>query len=287
MGTLFLVATPIGNLEDITLRALRVLREAVIIAAEDTRQTQRLLQRYEITTRAISYHEHNKISRVSEILEALSRGDVALVSDAGTPGLNDPGYELVGAALEAGYPVSAIPGPAALVAALVISGLPTDAFVYLGYLPRKSSERRRRLEEAANQPYTLVFLETPHRLVESLDDIEAVLGNRRIAVARELTKIHEEVYRGSVEQAREHFKQVEPRGEFTLVIGGRPADQAGPWNEDQLLETLREGLLTGQPHSQLASEVAEKSGWQRREVYRIIVQLKDQTGSSVETANEP
>lgn len=275
MGTLFLVATPIGNLDDITLRALRVLREAVLIAAEDTRQTQRLLQRYEITTPTISYHEHNKLSRVGDILDALSHGDVALVSDAGTPGLNDPGYELVGAAIEAGHTVSAIPGAAAPIAALVISGLPTDAFVYLGYLPRKASERRKRLEEAARQPYTLIFLETPHRLVEALEDIYKVLGNRRIAVARELTKVHEEVFRGNVAEARDYFTRVEPRGEFTLVIGGYVAVQQGPWSEEDLLTALRDGLLTGHSQSQLAGEVAEQSGWQRREVYRKISELKN------------
>lgn len=274
MGTLYLVATPIGNLEDITLRALRVLREAVLIAAEDTRQTHKLLQRYEITTQAISYHEHNNLSRVNDILDALSRGDVALVSDAGMPGLNDPGYELVGAALASGYPVSAVPGPSAPVMALVISGLPTDAFLYLGYLPRRKAERRQRLSEAVDQSYTLIFLETPHRLTESLEDIEMVLGNRPIAVARELTKLHEEVFRGTIGQARAYFKANEPRGEFTLVVGGKPAQAAGPWSEERLLQTLTASLRDGTPHSQIASAVAEQSGWQRREVYRKIIELK-------------
>lgn len=275
MGTLFLVATPIGNMEDITFRAVQTLRSAVLIAAEDTRQTQKLLQRYEITTPAVSYHEHNKLSRVNSILEALTRGDVALVSDAGTPGLNDPGYELVGAVLEAGFPVSAIPGAAAPVTALVISGLPTDAFLYLGYLPRRPVERRHRLEEAAGQSYTLIFLETPHRLLEALEDIENILGNRRIAVARELTKLHEEVIRGTVRQAREHFEQNEPRGEFTLVIDGHTVEQEGPWSEESLEVALRAGLKSGMPQSQLASEIASQSGWQRRDVYRKIVALKE------------
>ena len=251
MGTLYLVATPIGNLEDITLRALHVLRQAVLIAAEDTRQTQKLLQRYEISTPMISYHEHNKLEsgRVREILAALSMGDVALVSDAGMPGLNDPGYELVGAALEAGQPVSAIPGASAPVTALVVSGLPTDAFLYLGYLPRRPVERRRRLAEVSDLSYTLIFLETPHRLVEALEDLEGALGNRPIAIARELTKIHEEVFRGSIQQAREHFKANEPRGEFTLVVSGRVAEIGGPWDEEQLDQALHEGLAAGQPQS--------------------------------------
>lgn len=279
MGTLYLVATPIGNLEDITLRALAVLRQAVLIAAEDTRQTQKLLQRYEIGGTLVSYHEHNKLSRVSDILNALATGDVALVSDAGMPGLNDPGYELVRAALEAGYPVSPIPGASAPVSALVVSGLPTDAFLYLGYLPRRPSERRRRLSEVREMPYTLIFLETPHRLLEALEDLEGSLGDRPVAVARELTKIHEEIYRGTVASARQHFTENEPRGEFTLVVGGSLREAAGPWDEDHLDQALRDGLAAGQPQSRLAGEIAAKSGWERREVYRRISELKQADGS--------
>lgn len=279
MGTLYLVATPIGNLEDISLRALAILRGASLIAAEDTRQTAKLLQRYEISVPTVSYHEHNKLSRVDRILGALAEGDVALVSDAGTPGLNDPGYELVQAAIQAGYIVSPIPGAASPVAALVVSGLPTDAFLYLGYLPRRGVERRQRLESVAGLPYTLIFLETPHRLMDALEDLQQVLGDRPIAVARELTKLHEEIVRGSISEARAHFEQQAPRGEFTLVIGGSgsggSAEPSGPWGEEQLLEALREGLDAGLPQSQLAGEVAAKSGWQRREVYRKISELKD------------
>ncbi len=165
MGTLYLVATPIGNLQDITGRALEILKQVRLIAAEDTRQTRKLLDHYQIHTPLISYHEHNKLSRLAEVLAALEEADVALVSDAGTPALNDPGYELVKAALQAGYPVSPIPGPSAPLAALVASGLPTDAFLYLGYLPRKTGERRTLLGKIAGLPYTLVFLETPHRLL--------------------------------------------------------------------------------------------------------------------------
>lgn len=276
MGTLFLVATPIGNLEDITLRALQVLRSASLIAAEDTRQTKKLLQRYEISTLTISYHEHNKLSRVREILSALAAGDVALVSDAGMPGLNDPGYELVQEALAAGYDVSAIPGPSAPVTALVISGLPTDAFLYLGYLPRRAVERRRRFQEVAALSYTLIFLETPHRLVEALADMQAELGDRPMAVARELTKLHEEVIRGKISQVREHFTNHEPRGEFTLVVAGSAGDQTGPWDEEKMAAVLRAGLVSGQSQSQLAVDIAAKSGWKRREVYRKILELKDQ-----------
>jgi 16S rRNA (cytidine1402-2'-O)-methyltransferase len=274
MGTLYLVATPIGNLEDITLRALQVLRTVALVAAEDTRQTQKLLQRYEISVSTISYHEHNKLSRVNEILNALAVGDVALVSDAGMPGLNDPGYELVRAALAAGYPVSPIPGPSAPVSALVVSGLPTDAFLYLGYLPRRGAERMRRLREVAGLPYTLIFLEAPHRLLSALEDIQAVLGDRPIAAAREMTKLHEEIFRGTVSQAYQHFIETEPRGEFTLVIGGNTGQAAGPWSEDQLVQALRSGLEAGWTQSRLAGDVAQQSGWDRRDVYRKILDLK-------------
>ena len=276
MGTLFLVATPIGNLEDITLRALRVLKEAVLIAAEDTRHTYKLLQRYEISTPTISYHEHNKLSRVDQIINALAAGDVALVSDAGTPGLNDPGYELVQAALNAGYPVSVSPGASAPVSALVISGLPTDSFTYLGYLPRRVSDRRNRLEEVAGLQHTLIFLETPHRIREALHDLLAVLGDRPAAVARELTKLHEEVFRGTLSEAAAHFEQDEPRGEFTLVIGGNPVDTGGPWNEEQILAALQEGIQAGLPPGPLASDVSDRAGWSRRDVYRRLQELKKQ-----------
>src|SRR5574341_588280 len=210
MGTLYLVATPIGNLEDLPARALRILREVKLIAAEDTRVTRKLLSHFDIHTPLASYFEHNKLTKLDSILAALAEGDVALVSDAGTPGLNDPGYELVRAALEAGQRVSPVPGPASPIAALVASGLPTDTFLYLGYLPRKASERRRFAGRIANSTYTLIFFETPHRLLDSLADLEAALGDRQVAIARELTKLHEEIFRGTISTAREYFK--EPRG---------------------------------------------------------------------------
>ena len=188
MGTLYLVATPIGNLEDISARALRILRESSIIAAEDTRHTRKLLQNYNIQTSLTSYHEHSKPQKLSRLMSFLESGDVALVSDAGTPGLNDPGYELVRAALQNGHIVSPIPGPSAPIAALVASGLPTDTFLYLGYLPKKSSERRRLLAQVADQPHTLIILETPHRLLDALEELQENLGDRQVATARELTK---------------------------------------------------------------------------------------------------
>jgi 16S rRNA (cytidine1402-2'-O)-methyltransferase len=268
MGVLYLVATPIGNLEDISARAVRILRQARLIAAEDTRQTKKLLTHFEIHTPLTSYFEHNKLTKLDSILAALAEGDVALVSDAGTPALNDPGYELVRAALEAGHRVSPVPGPASPIAALTASGLPTDSFLYLGYLPRKTSERKSLLAQVSDRPHTLIFLETPHRLLHSLADLEAVLGDRRIALARELTKIHEEIWRGNISQARTHFE--EPRGEFVLVIEGKRPGESRKWTERKLLAAIRSGLEAGEAPSRLAARLAEESGWARREVYKRI-----------------
>ena len=272
MGTLYLVATPIGNLQDISARALQVLNHVALIAAEDTRQTRKLLSHYQIHTPLISYHEHNKITRLGDILSALSSRDVAVVSDAGTPALNDPGYELVCAALEAGFPVSPIPGPSAPISALVASGLPTDAFLYLGYLPRKSSERKSLLNTISGLPYTLIFLESPHRLIHALTDIQAVLGDRRIAVARELTKLYEEIFRGDIGDAISHFSSGPVQGEVTLVVSGN-AEKIF-WSEGQVQEALSDALSSGMSSSQAASAVAAQSGWPRRSLYRLIAEQK-------------
>jgi len=273
MGTLYLVATPIGNLEDLSPRALRVLREARLIAAEDTRVTRKLLAHFDLHTPLTSYFEHNKLSKLDSILTALAQGEVALVSDAGTPAINDPGYELVRAALERGHQVVPIPGPSAPVAALAASGLPTDAFLYLGYLPRKASERRELLGKIAGLPYTLLFLEAPHRLLSALADLEASLGDRPMAVARELTKLHEEIWRGTIAGARAYFSGHEPRGEFTLVIssGKTPADSA--WAEEKLLDAVETGLQAGESPTALAARLASVSGWRRRDIYRLITEL--------------
>jgi 16S rRNA (cytidine1402-2'-O)-methyltransferase len=273
MGTLYLVATPIGNLEDLSARAKRVLSTAVLIAAEDTRQTAKLLSHFDIHTRQTSYFEHNKLSKVGQILTALEKGDVALVSDAGTPALNDPGYELVRSALAAGYPVSPVPGPCAPVAALVASGLPTDTFLYMGYLPRKSSQRRQRLAACRSYPFTLLFLEVPHRLVEALEDILATLGDREMAVARELTKQHEEILRSPASLALAHFTENPPRGEITLVIAGESLEK-GRWSEEVLQAALQASLQAGEPPSSLASRLAGESGWPRGEIYQRILQLQ-------------
>jgi 16S rRNA (cytidine1402-2'-O)-methyltransferase len=276
MGTLFLVSTPIGNLEDISMRAIRVLSQVRVIAAEDTRQTRKLLGHYNIQTRLTSYHEHNKFRKLGEILSELAEGDLALVSDAGMPAINDPGYELVNAAIEAGHPISPIPGPSAPIAALAASGLPTDAFLYLGYLPRKSTERRRLLEDIAGLPYTLVLLETPHRLIASLEDLENALGDRIICVAREITKLHEEFYRSRLSEALAHFSQQTPRGEFTLVVSGS-AKIAERWSEQALRSALAEQLDRNASASQIAAELAAQSGWVKREVYKILLEIQSRS----------
>jgi 16S rRNA (cytidine1402-2'-O)-methyltransferase len=273
MSTLYLVATPIGNLEDISARALRILREVRLIAAEDTRHTAKLLQRYDIHTPSLSYHEHNKLVRLERVLEALQEGDVALVSDAGTPALNDPGYELVCAVIAAGHAVSPIPGASAPIAALVASGLPTDAFLYLGYLPRKAGERQHLLAQVSNLPYTLIFLETPHRLLASLEDLKAELGNRQIAIGRELTKLHEEIFRGSLSEAQQHFTENPPRGEFTLVLRGNTV-QTERWTEEHLNTELQARLTQGEPTSQMASQLVRPTGWSRREIYQHILKIQ-------------
>jgi len=208
MPVLYVIATPIGNLEDISLRALRLLREVKLIAAEDTRTTRHLLNAHNIKTPLTSYHEHSKRAKLDYLLNYLEKEDLALVSEAGTPGLSDHGISVV-----------PIPGASAVITALVVSGLPTDQFLYLGFLPRRKGQRQRLLSSILDEPRTIVAFETPHRLREALSDIEEILGNRRLCVCRELTKVHEEIFRGRVSQAREHF--AEPRGEFSLVIEGK------------------------------------------------------------------
>jgi 16S rRNA (cytidine1402-2'-O)-methyltransferase len=221
VGTLYVVGTPIGNLEDLTLRAARLLREVDLIAAEDTRTTRTLLRAHEISTPLTSFHEFSGPEKVRRLVERLADQDVALVSDAGTPGISDPGYPLIRAAIEAGCPVVPIPGPSAILAALIASGLPMHAFHFVGFLPRKSGERRRAFEALAEEDATLVAFESPHRLIASLRDALAVLGDRPMAAARELTKKFEEIVRGTVSEVLARFIQEPPRGELTLVFAGR------------------------------------------------------------------
>jgi 16S rRNA (cytidine1402-2'-O)-methyltransferase len=292
MGTLFLVATPIGNLEDITLRAVRVLREARLIAAEDTRHTRVLLDHYQISTPCISYHEHNKLSRLDDILAALAQGDVAIVSDAGTPGISDPGFELVAACVGAGFVVSPVPGPAAPIAALVASGLASERFAYVGFLPRRSPERRTLLGDLSDLALTIVCFEAPHRLVDSLSDILDVLGDRRVVAANDLTKRFEELRRGTVSELLTHFSATRPRGEYTLVVEGMPAGSERkrdrnrlqvtadptPPSEAEIARRLR--LLRAQGHngSAAARAVARELGLQKSVVYQVWLSLGEEEG---------
>ena len=270
MGTLYLVATPIGNLEDMSPRAVRVLREASLIAAEDTRHTRKLLKHFEIETPLTSYFEHNKLNKLDFILDKLSQGDVALVSDAGTPAINDPGYELVRAALASNHDVVPVPGPSAPVTALAVSGLPTDSFLYLGYLPHKSSERRKFAGQVVDLPYTLIFFESPHRIVESLEDLLSILGDRKICVAREMTKLFEEYWRGTIGGAVEYFKSQTVRGEFTLVIEGKKKEERSQWTEAELLTAIQSALQSEKSAKDISVELAEQSGWNKKEIYSLI-----------------
>ena len=275
MGTLYVVATPIGNLEDVTLRALRVLAGASLIAAEDTRTTRKLLSHHGVPApRLVSYTDRNRKGRTPAVLAALAEGDVALVSEAGMPAISDPGSHLVEAAVAAGYAVVPVPGASAVTSALAVSGLPTRRFHYVGFLPRAAGQRRRLLREIAGLDATLLMFEAPHRLRDALADVETVLGDRRIAVCRELTKLHEEVYRGTVAEAREHFQ--EPRGEFTLVVegttDGKPKQEAAI-DIDSELRALK---ARGQRPRDAVADVTRRSGVARREVYRRWLALGDE-----------
>ncbi len=270
MLTLYVVATPIGNLEDISLRALRILREVKLIAAEDTRKTKRLLVTYDIKTPMTSYHEHNKRSKLDYILGRLEDGDVALVSEAGMPGMSDPGYELIAAAHQRGIPVVPIPGPSAVVTALVISGLPTDRFLYTGFLPHKANARQRLLESVAHEYGTIVALESPHRLLATLNAILLILGDRKIAICRELTKVHEEVFRGTISQAIKHFTK--PRGEFTLVIEGKREKDKPQLTED-IEKQLHYMYQSGVTAKEAIAKISGETGLPRKELYRAWLRL--------------
>ncbi|MFL6447811.1 MAG: 16S rRNA (cytidine(1402)-2'-O)-methyltransferase [Bryobacteraceae bacterium] len=269
-GNLYLVATPIGNLEDITLRALRTLRDEVqIIACEDTRQTQKLLTHFDIRKPLISYHERNETAQTENILRALSRGEaVALVSDAGTPLVSDPGYRVVTAAISNGYPVVPIPGASAVLSALGGSGLPTDTFRFIGFLPPKSGSRRKALEALATDASTVIAYESPHRILDSLEDIGQILGERQIVLARELTKIHEEFLRGTADSIRRELgARGTPKGEMTLVIG-RGTDKAEIRDVKAEVERLTRELALDRMEA--IKVVAKQLGLPKQEVYRRV-----------------
>jgi 16S rRNA (cytidine1402-2'-O)-methyltransferase len=268
-GVLYVVSTPIGNLEDITARAVRVLREADLIACEDTRQTRKLLDHFGIAKPAVSYHEHNEAARAAELTGLLNAGEtIALVSDAGTPLISDPGYRVVRAAIDAGITVTPIPGPSAIIAALAGSGLPTDSFRFCGFLPPKQSQRRKLLEKLKSEDCTLIFYETPHRILDALEDVATILGARPVAIGRELTKLHEEFLRGTAAEIRVELEQrASIRGEMTLLIGKGASVEA---EEIPAGEAVRALVEQGVPKMEAIKRVAKARGMSKREAYRLV-----------------
>jgi 16S rRNA (cytidine1402-2'-O)-methyltransferase len=271
LGILYIVGTPIGNLEDISLRALRVLKEVDVIAAEDTRHTQILLSHHNIHTALTSYHEHNEKTKAQDLVARLARGqNIALVSDAGTPTISDPGFRLVVQAIRAGVRIVPVPGASALTAVLSATGLPTDRFVFEGFLPAKKRQRRERLQTLRDETRTLVFYEAPHRLKDALDDIHELLGNRDAVLAREVSKIHEEFLRGPVNELVRALGSGDVRGEVTLIISGSAGESRV--NEDLLKAEIRELQGKGLRVKEIAEVLGEKFGYPKKEIYRLALQ---------------
>jgi 16S rRNA (cytidine1402-2'-O)-methyltransferase len=274
-GTLYIVATPIGNLEDLTFRALRILKEVDLIAAEDTRHTRKLLAHYEIATPLTSYYDQIEAEKTPVLIEQLQAGkNMALVSDAGTPSISDPGYRLIKGAWEAGIPIVPVPGASTLTALLSVGGLPTDKFVFEGFLPAKAGQRQKTLERLKEEKRTLVFFESPHRLLDMLADLEHTLGDREIVIGRELTKMFEELRRGRVSEIRQSLQERDIKGEVALLVAG--------WNETQrtdetmsLAEEIRLLEKEGLSLKAIAQTVSERRGIPKREVYALGVQLKE------------
>jgi 16S rRNA (cytidine1402-2'-O)-methyltransferase len=273
-GTLYVVGTPIGNLEDITFRAVRILQTVDIIAAEDTRHTGKLLQHFQVKTPQVSYHEHNRTSRIPELLEHLVNNKaIALVSDAGMPGISDPGYELVKACIEAGIAVVPIPGASAAITALSAAGLPTDRFVFEGFLPPKTQQRQEHLESLQAESRTMIFYESPHRLRDTLQDLAQVWGSdRQIVLGRELTKLYEEFWRGTIAEAIAHYSQREPQGEYTLVVAGIPASQP-QLTEEELKAELKQLISQGISRSQASRQLAKFTSLPRRQLYQLALSI--------------
>jgi 16S rRNA (cytidine1402-2'-O)-methyltransferase len=274
IGTLYIVATPIGNLEDITLRALRVLKEADLVAAEDTRHTRHLLDRYQIDTQLTSYHDHNKEEKAPVLVARMLEGKtVALVSDAGTPGISDPGYFLINLAIDRKVPVVPIPGPTAAIAALSVSGLPTDSFVFEGFLPAKHMARLKRLQDLAREKRTLIFYEAPHKILKTAGELLEVLGDRRAVVTRELTKIHEETIRGTLSEILKRLREGTIKGEFTVIVHGASAE---PQKQDiDPAEYLRNLMLhRGLSKKEAISVAAEELGVPKKDVYKESLKLR-------------
>lgn len=276
-GTLFLVATPIGNLQDISFRAVEILKTVDLIACEDTRHTRKLLTHFGIKNKLVSYHEHNEAERAGEFLDLLEQGkSIAVVSDAGTPGIADPGFRLVQKAQKAGVKIVPIPGAVAFVNALIVSGLPTDSVFFGGFLPSKKGERRKRLEELKEIPATLCFYETPHRIGKSLLDCFEILGNRNAAVARELTKLHEEIVRGSLEELKNRFSEKQTKGEIVLIIEREPNSELKTQNSKlkTLPERVSEIEAEGTDHKNALKKAAKEFGLSKSEAYKILLQEK-------------
>ena len=272
-GTLYVVATPIGNLADITQRAIQILKDVELIACEDTRHTRKLLQHFGINTKTTSYHEHNENQRGDELLDLLKQGsDIAVVSDAGTPAISDPGFRLVRSAIENEITVVPVPGPSALITALVAAGLPTDEFFFAGFLPARASARQTRLRELASVPGTLIFYEAPHRLAATLKDAYETLGERVAVVARELTKLHEEVRRGRLSDLVEHYSQVEPRGEIVLLIDRNSIEtgEAESNSERSVGELVAQFEAEGIDHRAALKKAARELKLSRAEAYRKL-----------------
>lgn len=273
MGELYLCATPIGNLEDITLRALRVLKEVDLIAAEDTRQTKKLCSHYDITTPLTSYHEHNKQQKGQYLIEQLREGkNIAVVTDAGMPGISDPGYDLVTLAVEAGIKVVPLPGAVAAVSALVVSGLPTEQFVFLGFLPRAGKKRKNELLSLMAEGRTMIFYEAPHRLRKTLEDLLHALGNRQVVIGRELTKKYEEFWRGELVSALDYFQ--EPKGEITIVLAGNENSQPKETFSGSVEEEIELLLNQGMEKMECFKKIAKRRKMSKSEVYSIYLQNK-------------
>ena len=275
LGTLYLVATPIGNLADITHRALQVLKDVDLIACEDTRHTHKLLQHYGITTKTISYHEHNEQQRAAQLIESLQQGsDIAVVSDAGTPSISDPGFRLVRAAIENKIPVVPVPGPSALISALIAAGLPTDEFFFAGFLPPRSNARRARLGELQSVPGTLIFYEAPHRLASTLKDAHEILGEREAVIARELTKVHEEIRRGLLSELSRHYENEEPRGEIVVLID-RNVIGAITSQSTSVTTLVNQFEQDGLDHRAALKKAARELGLSRAKAYRQLILEKN------------
>ncbi len=273
---LYLVSTPIGNLEDITLRAISVMKSVDLIACEDTRHTGRLLNHFGISKPTVSYHEHNEQARADELVQRMLEGkSIAIVTDAGTPGISDPAYRIVLAAIENGITVVPIPGAVALVAGLVASGLPTDSFLFAGFLPAKKMARRTRLEELKAERATLVFYEAPHRIRETLFDALEVLGDRQSSLARELTKLHEQFIRGKLSELVAHFDTHQPRGEMTLVIAGSGDDNLPPVETGSISQQVERLMLGGLSRNDAIKQAAKSRGMTKRDAYQLMLEEKE------------